>query len=136
MAVLREHDLADRRPPMLSLPTTLGGTIVAVYSRCRSRRNFAMDRRLKLSDSERAAPAEIGHRLGRKVLTKVATVARARTQSWPVTRKLVACKFDGSNHQGKDNVLLFPRNADTRSDGPVQCCERLGGMLRYYRQAA
>jgi hypothetical protein len=32
--------------------------------------------RLKLSDAERATLAEIGHRLGRKVLAEVATVAR------------------------------------------------------------
>jgi hypothetical protein len=35
----------DQSPPMPSLTTTLGGTIAAVCSRCRSRRNyeFAMD---------------------------------------------------------------------------------------------
>jgi hypothetical protein len=41
--------------------------------------------RLKLSDAERATLAEIGHRLGRKVLAEVATVARGRTQFWPGT---------------------------------------------------
>jgi hypothetical protein len=35
-AALRENDLANRRPPMLPLITTLGGTIVAVCSRCQS----------------------------------------------------------------------------------------------------
>jgi Integrase core domain len=40
------------------------------------------------------------------------------------------------NHQGKGNVLLFPRSANTRRDGPVQCRERLGGLLRYYHQDA
>ena len=40
------------------------------------------------------------------------------------------------NHQGKDNVLLFPRSANTRRDGRVQCRERLGGLLRYYHQEA
>jgi putative transposase len=40
------------------------------------------------------------------------------------------------NHQGKGNVLLFPRSADTRREGPVQCRERLGGLLRYYHQEA
>ena len=35
--------------------------------------------RLKLSDAERATLAEIGHRLGRKVLAEVATVARPDT---------------------------------------------------------
>src|SRR5881227_1260224 len=37
------------------------------------------------------------------------------------------------NHQGKGNVLLFP-DAGIRRAGPVQCRERLGGLLRYYYQ--
>ena len=40
------------------------------------------------------------------------------------------------NHQGRDNVLLFPRNTQTHRGGPVQCRERLGGLLRYYHQEA
>jgi hypothetical protein len=40
------------------------------------------------------------------------------------------------NHQGKDNVLLFPRDTDIRREQPVQCRERLGGLLRYYHQEA
>jgi hypothetical protein len=40
------------------------------------------------------------------------------------------------NHQGKDNVLLFPRHTDVHREGPVQCRERLGGLLRYYHQEA
>jgi putative transposase len=40
------------------------------------------------------------------------------------------------NHQGKDNILLFPRDADVRCAEPVQCRERLGGLLRYYHQEA
>ena len=31
------------------------------------------------------------------------------------------------NHQGKDNVLLFPRDTSVRRTGPAQCRERLGG---------
>jgi hypothetical protein len=51
--------------------------------------------RLKLSDAERATLGEIGHRVGRKVLAEVAAVARPDTiLAW--YRKLVACKFDGS----------------------------------------
>src|SRR3977135_2035580 len=51
--------------------------------------------RLKLSDAERGALGEIGHRLGHKVLADVATVARPDTiLGW--YRKLVARKFDGS----------------------------------------
>jgi putative transposase len=35
------------------------------------------------------------------------------------------------NHQGKGNVLLFPFNTEIRRGQPVQCRERLGGLLRY-----
>src|SRR6202521_1867738 len=48
--------------------------------------------RLKLSDTERGVLGEIGHRLGRKVLADVATIARPDTiLGW--YRKLVARKF-------------------------------------------
>src|SRR5262244_3920834 len=40
------------------------------------------------------------------------------------------------NHQGKGNVLLFPRGTSIRRDRSVQCRERLGGLLRYYHQEA
>jgi hypothetical protein len=40
------------------------------------------------------------------------------------------------NHQGKGNILLFPRDTDIRREQPVQCRERLGGLLRYYHQEA
>jgi hypothetical protein len=41
------------------------------------------------------------------------------------------------NHQGKGNVLLFPRDPNIRRDRSIQCRERLGGLLRYYyREAA
>src|SRR3981189_1838910 len=54
-----------------------------------------LDGPLKLSDAERGALGEIGHRLGRKVLADVATIARPHTiLGW--YRKLVARKFDGS----------------------------------------
>jgi hypothetical protein len=123
----------------------------------------------------RATLGEIGHRLGRKALAEVATVARPDTiLAW--YRKLVAGKFDGSearrglgrpritreieklivriaeenrswgydriagalaNLEGKGNVLLFPRDANIRREPqPVQCRERLGGLLRYYHQEA
>ena len=51
--------------------------------------------RTKLSDAERGALGEIGHRLGRKVLAEIAIVAQPDTiLGW--YRKLVARKFDGS----------------------------------------
>jgi putative transposase len=41
------------------------------------------------------------------------------------------------NHQGKGNVLLFPAvSHNTARQGPVQCRERLGGLLKYYEREA
>ena len=42
------------------------------------------------------------------------------------------------NHQGKDNVLLFPATtkAIDRVDGSVSCKERWGGLLKYYHREA
>jgi hypothetical protein len=40
------------------------------------------------------------------------------------------------NHQGKNNVLLFRRITETHRDKPVQCRDRLGGLLRYYHRVA
>lgn len=54
--------------------------------------------RLRLSDAERATLGEIGKRLGRKGLAKVAQVARPETVlGW--WRKLVSQKFDGSKQR-------------------------------------
>ena len=37
------------------------------------------------------------------------------------------------NHQGKGNKLLYPLpSPEGEDDGPIQCCERLGGLLKYY----
>lgn len=40
------------------------------------------------------------------------------------------------NHQGKGNVLLFPRNEEIIGSrkGRVRCNERLGGLLKYYHR--
>src|ERR1700716_771040 len=40
------------------------------------------------------------------------------------------------NHQGKGNILLFPRGRDRHREGPVRGRGRLGGLLRYYHQEA
>jgi putative transposase len=41
------------------------------------------------------------------------------------------------NHQGKGNVLLFPAvSQNTVRQGPIQCHERLGGLLKYYEHEA
>jgi hypothetical protein len=54
--------------------------------------------RLRLSDPQRSALAEIGRRLGRKALAQVACIAKPDTiLGW--YRKLIAQKFDGSKHR-------------------------------------
>jgi len=42
------------------------------------------------------------------------------------------------NHQGKDNLLLFPLQtpAAPGKQEPVRCRERLGGLLKYYERKA
>ncbi len=41
------------------------------------------------------------------------------------------------NHQGKGNVLLFASSCcGHESHGPMQCRERLGGLLKYYEREA
>jgi transposase InsO family protein len=41
------------------------------------------------------------------------------------------------NHQGLENKIIEPGDEVGRSDGKIECRERLGGLLRYYhRQAA
>ncbi len=42
------------------------------------------------------------------------------------------------NHQGKDNVILFPAAADriSNSSGKIRTRERLGGLLKFYHREA
>lgn len=40
------------------------------------------------------------------------------------------------NHQGLDNELLERRRSDPIMDAPVECQERLGGILNYYDRRA
>ena len=41
------------------------------------------------------------------------------------------------NHQGKDNLLLFPTGAAASPQATaVRCRERLGGLLKFHRRAA
>jgi len=41
------------------------------------------------------------------------------------------------NHQGKENLILFPNDTEVRRKaGSVRCRERLGGLLKYYESEA
>ena len=42
------------------------------------------------------------------------------------------------NHQGKENLILFPKQTEARrkKEGVVRCRERPGGLLKYYEREA
>jgi transposase InsO family protein len=64
--------------------------------------------------------------LSRLILFGEASLRHALTQ-------YVAHFHHERNHQGMDNVLLFPTvNQHAERAGPLQCRERLGGLLKYY----
>jgi putative transposase len=64
--------------------------------------------------------------LSRLILLGEASLRHALTQ-------FVAHFHHERNHQGKGNVRLFPTvNQGTERAGPLQCRERLGGLLKYY----
>jgi hypothetical protein len=40
-------------------------------------------------------------------------------------------------HQGKGHLILFPSaQTEPASDAPIECRERLGGLLKYYHHKA
>ena len=54
-------------------------------------------------------------------------------------KEYVAHQHHERNHQGKDNLLLFPEPASAQTNGlggAIQCRERLGGLLRFYHREA
>jgi hypothetical protein len=57
---------------------------------------------------------------------------------WHVLHEYVEHYHHERNYQGKGNVLLFPTvsAADMVPQGPMQCRERLGGLLTYYEREA
>ena len=96
--------------------------------------------RLRLSDPERRTLAEIGKRLGRKALEKVACVAKPDTiLAW--YQRLIARKFDGSRSRpypgrprisarAKELVVRFAReNSDWGYDRIVGALANLGHQI-------
>jgi len=56
---------------------------------------------------------------------------------WHVLHEYLAHYHHERNHQGKDNVLLFPTvSQDVGRASPIQWRERLGGLLKYYDRDA
>jgi hypothetical protein len=73
---------------------------------------------LRLTNEERSTLAKIGHRLGRKSLEKVATVAKPETiLGW--FRRLLAQKFDSSKFRSyPERPSLLRTHESGRSPGP------------------
>jgi putative transposase len=108
--------------------------------------------RMRITDPERSTLAEIGRRLGRKALKRVACVAKADTiLAW--YRRLIAQKFDGSKHRsypgrprvGREVTDLIVRMARENSGwgydrivgalanlGHVVSDQTVGNVLRRY----
>ena len=52
------------------------------------------------------------------------------------TREYAAHYHRERNHQGIDNRLIEPGDRTNSTVGALECAQRLGGMLRYYRRDA
>jgi transposase InsO family protein len=50
------------------------------------------------------------------------------------TREFAAHYHTERNHQGLDNRLIEPGDHDLSIAGRIQCFQRLGGLLRFYRR--
>ena len=71
-----------------------------------------------------------------EALSKLILIGEASLRR--VLREYLTHYHQERNHQGKDNVLLFPlsRQSAPSSDRSVHCHERLGGLLKYYHREA
>jgi transposase InsO family protein len=52
------------------------------------------------------------------------------------TREFAAHYHTEQNHQGLNNRLIEPDSREASASGSIECGQRLGGMLRFYRRAA
>ena len=52
------------------------------------------------------------------------------------TREYAAHYHRERNHQGIDNRLIEPDDRPGSTISAIECVERLGGVLRFYRRAA
>jgi hypothetical protein len=79
-------------------------------------------RRLRLSDAERARLGEIGHRLGREALSEVATAALPET----ILTWLWGAKWPSADFAVDSRGLGHSANARDRSEGRGASVSRLG----------
>jgi putative transposase len=66
--------------------------------------------------------------LSKLVLFGEASLRRAPTEF------ITQYHFEG-NHQGKENMMLFPAPSPSRLNGAATCQARLGGLLKFYQRA-
>ena len=124
---------ARKAPPRVLKPSALNDQCVAPTPDLESHRK-------RLREARRPAP-ELECLFGALGQIREGGVP---VQSYTLWRALLATPAERiyrtfhaeRNHQGKGNVLLFPRDTNIHRAGPVQCRERLGGLLRYYHQEA
>jgi cytochrome c553 len=97
---------------------------------------FKQMRNYRNGERDNSIMSPIAKSLAEEDLRKIASYFAAK--SWPArsATEYIEHFHAERNHQGKGNVLLFPRGTNIRCDGPVQSRERLGGLLRYYHQEA
>jgi hypothetical protein len=80
-----------------------------------------------------------GLRVARAVAARVASAGRRGPHAAgvpPAIREYLAHYHRERNHQGLDSQLIVPP-ANLNRPGPIDCRERLGGLLRFYdREAA
>jgi len=113
-------------------PQTGGATAMKTHVRCGT--PFAVvDREARsgqtLAYDAHGMPSGRGQRHGIGVKKKSPGI-------WLLFREQPIGARSARNHQGKGNVLLFPRATAWQRDGPVRCRKRLGGLLRYYHREA
>jgi hypothetical protein len=52
------------------------------------------------------------------------------------TREFTAHYHTERNHQGLESRLIEPDGHEGQTCGPVECIQRLGGLLRFYHRVA
>jgi len=62
----------------------------------------------------------------------------SETRHTTATAWEVTLYHEERNHQGKENLILFPLKREGARDrkAAVRCRERLGGLLKYYEREA
>jgi len=55
---------------------------------------------------------------------------------WRAASEFLAHYHGERNHQGLRNELIAPLDDNAPSTSPIECHQRLGGLLKFYRRSA